>query len=216
MAFRAVIFDLDGTLLDTLADLADAMNVVLAENRLPLHPVEAYRRFVGDGIETLVRRALPFEVPDAEDLRRFVQAMRAEYGRRLTAKTRPYPGVAPLLEAVAASGRSTAVLTNKPQTAAVEILAALLPGHRFRRIVGEGAGFPRKPDPAAALAIARDLRVGPAECLLVGDSGVDMQTARAAGMVAVGALWGFRSAEELLAAGAAMLAAEPAALIPWL
>lgn len=215
MGFRAVIFDLDGTLLDTLQDLADAMNAVLEKNRLPAHRPEAYRRFVGDGIEMLVRRALPFTVSDEDEFRRFVEEMRREYARRWMATTRPYPGVPELLAAIGAAGVMTAVLTNKPQTAAEAILAALLPGQKFRCVIGSAPGRPKKPDPCGALAIAGELGVPPAHCLMVGDSAVDVQAARAAGMVPAGALWGFRTAEELVAAGARILVTDPAGLIPW-
>jgi phosphoglycolate phosphatase len=215
MSFRAVIFDLDGTLLDTLQDLADAMNAVLERNRLPAHRPKAYRHFVGDGIEMLVRRALPFTLTDESELDRFAEEMRREYARRWIAKTRPYPGVPELLAAIGAAGLVTAVLTNKPQAAAEAILAALLPGQGFRCVVGGAPGRPRKPDPSGALAIARELGLPPASCLLVGDSAVDIQAARAAGMVPVGALWGFRTAEELVAAGAQILVTDPSGLIPW-
>jgi phosphoglycolate phosphatase len=216
MAFKAVIFDLDGTLLDTLEDLAEAMNAVLMKNRLPVHALEAYRYFVGDGMEMLVRRALPFQVADPAEFERFVAGMLAEYAGRSARTTKPFPGITDLLDAFESAGYAMAVLTNKPQDAAEQVLSALLPRHRFRYVRGLVPGSPKKPDPSAALEIARGLGILPADFIFLGDSGVDMQTAAAAGMFAVGALWGFRSAEELLAAGARLLAAEPAGLVPWL
>jgi phosphoglycolate phosphatase len=213
MAFEAVIFDLDGTLLDTLEDLAGAMNAVLARNRLPVHGPEAYRDFVGDGMDMLVRRALPFEVSDEADLRRFVAEMQGEYARRWALTTRPYAGIPELLDALQAAGRPRSVLTNKPEEAARAILAAVLPQGGFHRVFGNVPGRPKKPDPAAALAVAAEMGIAANRILFIGDSAVDMQAATAAGMIPAGALWGFRSAEELRAAGAELLLASPVSLI---
>jgi phosphoglycolate phosphatase len=212
--FKAVIFDLDGTLLNTLDDLADSMNCVLERNRLPQHDVAAYKYFVGDGIEMLVRRALPFEVAGQKDLRRFVKEMKSEYASRWLLKTRPYPGVPEMLAAVAAAGLAMAVLSNKPDDASNEIVKALLPGIDFRIVLGATPERPKKPDPSAALEIASRLAISPEDFLFIGDTSIDMQTACAAGMFPVGALWGFRPAEELISAGAKVLAAEAQNLIP--
>jgi phosphoglycolate phosphatase len=216
MKFKAVIFDLDGTLLDTLADLADAMNAVLAGNRLPTHPVDAYRYFVGEGIAQLVRRALPFEVADEADLDRFVGEMKREYRQRWTCRTRPYPGIPEMLAALCKSGLQLAVLSNKPDEAARHLVGSLLPDGAFRRILGAGTERPRKPDPAAALEIAAGLEIGPSEAVFVGDSSIDMQTAVRAGMFPAGVLWGFRSQAELSEAGARRFFEHPADVSAWL
>mgnify|MGYP005845554833 CR=1 FL=1 len=216
LRFKAVIFDLDGTLLDTLGDLADAMNAVLSGNRLPTHPVDAYRNFVGEGIAQLVRRALPFEVADEADLNHFVGEMQREYRMRWTCRTRPYPGIEEMLAALCRSGLQLAVLSNKPDEAVRHLVGALLSPEVFHRVLGAGAERPRKPDPAAALEIAAGLKVDPPEVVFVGDSAIDMQTAVAAGMFPAGALWGFRPQAELLAAGARRLFELPRDVSAWL
>ncbi len=214
--YKAVIFDLDGTLLDSLADLADAMNAVLEGNRLPTHPVDAYRYFVGDGIAQLVRRALPFEVADEADLDRFVVEMKREYRQRWACRTRPYPGILQMLDALGRAGLQLAVLSNKPDDATRELVKELLPGAAFRRVVGAGPETPRKPDPAAALEIAADLKLDPPEVVFVGDSAIDMQTAVGAGMFPAAVLWGFRPRAELAAAGAMRFFEHPADVSAWL
>lgn len=215
MKFKAAIFDLDGTLLNSLADLADSMNQVLERNRLPQHELAAYRYFVGDGIEMLVQRALPFQVAGERELQRFVREMKSEYARRWICKTRPYPGVPEMLGAFAATGVAMAVLSNKPDDASRAIVEALLPDAGFRMVVGSTPGRPKKPDPAAALEIAARLNVLPCDFLFVGDTRIDMQTACAAGMFPLGVLWGFRPAQELIEAGAKMLVSDARHLIPW-
>lgn len=216
MKFKAVIFDLDGTLLNTLEDLADSMNCVLKRNRLPEHNLAAYRYFVGDGIEMLVRRALPFEVASENDFQRFVREMKSEYASRWLLKTRPYPGVPEMLAAFAAAGIAMAVLSNKPDDASNEIVKSLLPNIDFRIVLGATPERPKKPDPSAALEIASRLGTSPEDFLFMGDTSIDMQTACSAGMFPVGALWGFRPAEELIASGAKVLAAEAQNFIPWI
>jgi len=207
---------LDGTLLNTLEDLADSMNCVLERNRLPEHNLAAYRYFVGDGIEMLVRRALPFEVASENDFQRFVREMKSEYASRWLLKTRPYPGVPEMLAAFAAAGIAMAVLSNKPDDASNEIVKSLLPNIDFRIVLGATPERPKKPDPSAALEIASRLGISPEDFLFMGDTSIDMQTACAAGMFPVGALWGFRPAEELIASGAKVLAAEAQNFIPWI
>jgi phosphoglycolate phosphatase len=215
LKFKAVIFDLDGTLLNTLDDLADSMNCVLERNRLPKHEPAAYRFFVGDGIEMLVRRALPFQVASDRELLRFVNEAKTEYAQRWLAKTRPYPGVPEMLNAFSAAGVAMAVLSNKPDDASQAIIQALLPNAGFGMVLGATPERPKKPDPSSALEIAARLAISPQEFLFVGDTPIDMHTACAAGMFPLGVLWGFRAAGELMAAGAKMLVAEAQHLIPW-
>ena len=216
MKFRAVIFDLDGTLLNTLDDLADSMNSVLEHNHLPTHPPEAYRYFVGDGIDMLGQRALPFQSAGDDELLRLIREMKREYARRWLCRTRPYPGVPEMLDAFAAAGIPRAVLSNKPDDACQVIVQALLPDTGFQLVLGATPERPKKPDPAAALEIAGRLDIPASEFLFIGDTPIDMHTACAAGMFPLGVLWGFRPAEQLIGAGARMLVAQADHLIPWI
>lgn len=213
MDFKAVLFDLDGTLLDSLEDLADSMNAVLHRQRYPEHPVEAYKYFVGDGIEALARRALPEAHRDEEAIAACVREMRQEYGNRWDKKTRPYPGIPELLDELSRRGVKMTVFSNKPDETTRVMVARLLPRWRFERVRGERPGTPRKPDPAGALEIARELGLSPEEFLYVGDTDTDMKTALAAGMFPVGVLWGFRDAGELEAHGARAIIKRPLDLL---
>jgi phosphoglycolate phosphatase len=213
MNFQAVLFDLDGTLLDTLDDLADSTNLALSKLGLPEHPAEAYKEFIGDGIENLVRRAVPADRRDSATLAECGRLTREHYAARWAEKTRPYDGVADLLDALTNRGVRMTVFSNKPDEFTQLCVARLLAGRRFEVVLGATAALPKKPDPAGALLIAERLQLSPAEVVYLGDTGTDMQTAVAAGMFPVGALWGFRAAEELLAAGARALIERPQDLL---
>lgn len=212
----AVIFDLDGTLLDTLADLADSANEALSEHGHPVHPVDSFRTFVGDGMATLMERILPEAARTPEKIGLLLERYRSAYDARWKLKTQPYPGIVDMLKALAARGIPMAVLSNKPQAYTEIVVAHFLGDHRFEVIFGQRDSVPRKPDPAGAVEIAEQLKLPPSEILFVGDTSTDMDTATAAGMVAVGALWGFRPEAELRAHGAKFLIAEPAELLPLL
>ncbi len=216
MPLSAVLFDLDGTLLDTLADVADATNAALAQLGYPGHAVEAFKYFIGDGMEQLARRALGPGPHDADLVARCVERIRQEYARSWYRKTRPYPGVPELLDELAARQVPMAVLSNKPQEFTQLCVERLLGRWRFNAVVGAGGQFPPKPDPAAARHIAQTLALPSEKIVYLGDTNTDMQTAVAAGMFPVGALWGFRSAEELRASGAQALVAQPLELLAFL
>ncbi|HEX8819206.1 MAG TPA: HAD family hydrolase [Archangium sp.] len=204
MHLRAALFDLDGTLVDSLHDIAAAMNHALAQHGLPVHPLPAYRHFVGEGVRVMVARAVP---ADREDAQAGVMASyKAFYAEHLLDRTRPYPGVLEVLSRLAGEGVKLAVLSNKPDAATRQLVGALLPDVPFGAVYGERAEVPRKPDPTAALGIAAELGVEPGDCAFVGDTAVDMTTARGAGMYGVGVTWGFRGVEELQAHGARALA----------
>jgi phosphoglycolate phosphatase len=209
MPIRAVLFDLDGTLLDSLADIAQSMNIVLRERGLAGHSSDSYRAFVGDGVTKLVERALPPERRGREEIAACVDRMREVYGKRCSDRTRPYDGIAELLDALVERGLPLAVLSNKPHDLTVRLVSELLSRWAFAFVFGERPGVPRKPDPSSAREVAALLGVEPRDCLYVGDTPTDMATANAAGMPSVGACWGFRDAEELRNAGAGALASTP-------
>ncbi|RLA90014.1 MAG: HAD family hydrolase [Deltaproteobacteria bacterium] len=213
MRYQAVIFDLDGTLLDTLADLAASMNHVLARFGLPTHAVEAYKYFVGGGMENLARRALPEERRDETTVAQCFAALMADYNQRWIEHTHPYPGIPELLEGLTARRIRMTILSNKPDDFSKMCVAQLLSDWQFELVVGVRPEGPIKPDPAGALEIAAALKLPPSAFLYLGDTSTDMQTATAAGMFAVGALWGFRTAQELTSNGARVLIARPPELL---
>ncbi len=210
---KAFMFDLDGTLLDTLDDLADAGNAMLASLGLPGHAVAAYQQFVGDGIELLVRRALPAARRDDRTVALGVARVREHYAAGWSRKTRVYDGIPELLDYLAGRQVALTVLSNKPDEFTRAMVAHYFQAWPVAAVRGATAGQPRKPDPGQALAIAAELGLGPASFWYLGDTATDMLTARAAGMYAVGALWGFRSRAELEAAGAHTVAASPRSMV---
>jgi phosphoglycolate phosphatase len=213
MKYRAVLFDLDGTLLDTLQDIADATNEALCQSGFPPHELEAYKYMVGEGRKALARHALPEGYRDAVTVSHMVARIDEEYSRRWVDHTRPYPGISGLLDGLTARNIRMAVLSNKAQDFTGISVSSMLAQWHFDVVIGASESMPLKPDPAAALMIARRLDILPAEFIYLGDSGIDMKTATAAGMYPVGALWGFRPADELLLSGAKTIIKQPAELL---
>lgn len=203
--YDPIIFDLDGTLLNTLGDLAAAGNHALARVGLPVHETEEYRRFVGNGIPKLIERICP-PGSDRETQERVHEVFSEYYELHKADLTKPYPGMTELLSELKERGFTTVCNTNKDHGFSVELLTAFY-GGTLAEIVGAGLGYPTKPDPAAALYLAEKYAKDGARPLYVGDSNVDMQTARAAGIDACGVLWGFRGREELEAQDPAHIAA---------
>lgn len=214
--YRAIIFDLDGTLLDTLEDLATAGNQVLAAMGQPEHPVASYRYFVGDGLQTLMTRILPEALQTPTGLKTAMALFEEIYAETWHQRSVPYPGIVDLLDQLTAAGWPMSILSNKPHDFTLICVQRLLPDWFFEPLLGQRPGVPKKPDPAAALEIAAHLNYEPTDILYVGDTSVDMQTASAAGMDAVGVLWGFRTKEELQTAGARYLISQPGQLLPLL
>ncbi len=197
---KAVIFDLDGTLVDTIEDVAAAMNDVLAARGFPVHAAETYRTLVGDGMSSLVRAALPFDKRDDKTHREAVDAMMGAYGRVPVRFSLVYPGIPRLLARLEADGVPFAVCSNKPDALVALTLRGTLPRTRFAAVRGERPGTPRKPDPAIALAVAAELGVEPGNVAFVGDSDIDVLTARNAGMLPIAVTWGYRDRASLEAA----------------
>lgn len=207
MSATAILFDMDGTLVDSLGDIGDSMNAVLAELGHPTHTLDAYRTLVGEGARELVRRALPHHA--AHELEDALARYKARYATHLIVTSAPYAGVPAMLTALAARGVPMAVVTNKPHEAAREIVARLFAAGTFAEVLGQREGFAHKPDPSGALGVAAQLGVSPANAWFVGDTDTDMRTARAAGMRALGVTWGFRDRAELEAHGAHRIVDQP-------
>lgn len=207
---RAVLFDLDGTLTNTLEDIADAMNRALRLHGLPEWPVDAYRYLVGDGAKKLAERA----VRDRQELALSVQKeYQAYYQEHTRVKTKPYDGVPELLRTLQARGVPMAVFSNKPDADTKNVVAHFFPDIAFSVVRGQMEGVPVKPDPTGALAAAEALGVSPAEVLYLGDTSTDMCCARHAGMRPIGVLWGFRTEEELRQNGAECVISHPLDLL---
>ncbi len=189
----AIVFDLDGTLVDSLRDIADAVNAVLVDAGMAPHPREAYRDMIGGGLSTLVRRAMTAD----GDFDRLLEAARRRYGQHCMDATSPYPGIPELLAELSERGVPLAVLSNKPHAMTLAVVERMFPKVAFAAVIGDRAGVPRKPDPGSAEEILQILAVAPDRCPLVGDMPVDIETAHAASMPAVAVSWGYRSAAQL-------------------
>lgn len=194
---KLVIFDLDGTLLNTIADLAQSTNHALAALGYPTHKEEAYHLMVGNGINKLFERALPEGAKTEENVLRVRKEFVPYYDLHNADKSRPYPGIPQLLEELQARGIQLAVASNKYQAATVKLIAHYFPNIRFTAVFGQREGVNVKPDPTVVYDILEIAKVAKEEVLYVGDSGVDMQTAINAGVTSCGVTWGFRPRTEL-------------------
>lgn len=213
MPMKAFVFDLDGTLIDSLADIAESINRMLDARGYPRCETEIFKQMVGDGMEKLVERALPEAVREPTLIHTCVEEYRAHYDQLWNAQTRPYTGIVEALEALNARGLKLAVISNKAHRFTVPMTEHFFGAGRFDHILGQRAEVPRKPDPAGAVEMANVLGVRLEEMAYVGDSGIDMQFARNAGMRAVGVTWGFRSVQELQECGAQALVHYPAEIV---
>lgn len=205
-----MIFDLDGTLVDSLGDLAAAGNRVLSEHGYPVHPTEAYRLFVGDGMLNLTKRMLPKDASLTEDeIVTIRDEMQAYYYEHSLERTKPYPGIPAMLQFCKQKGLRLGVVTNKPDEAAKRVVESLLGKELFDQVTGHREGRLHKPDPGAVNEQLASFNIRPSDCLYVGDSGVDMKTACRAGCIPVGVLWGYRDYDELVSGGAKFLMETP-------
>ncbi len=211
--YQAILFDLDGTLADSIMDIADAMNRALSHFGFPIHDYVDYKYFVGEGLKNLTITCLPKENRDDETIEKCFQYLMKDYQNNFLNKTRLYDGIEDLLNYLSENKIKLAVLSNKADEITRPICDKLLKNWNFDIIMGATNDFPRKPVPDSAFFIAKKLNLLPENILYLGDTGIDMQTANAAGMFSVGAAWGFRSKEELKVNGAKIIIDYPTQLI---
>ena len=207
--FKGIIFDLDGTLADTLEDIAGSMNRVLASNNFPARPVNDYKLLVGRGLDNLVAQSLPAEARHPDIIRHCLDRMIMDYNVNCLVKTHLYNGVKEVLSSLEKQKIKMAVFSNKAEPLTLKIVSSLMPDVPFIKVAGARPDMPKKPDPSGALDIIRLMKASPDEIIYVGDSDVDMITAVKAGMYPVGVSWGFRSRDELNDNGAAIILDNP-------
>lgn len=210
---KALIFDLDGTLIDSLDDIAESINRMLAARGYPRCETEVFRQMVGDGMEKLVERALPGHARTPEMIRTCTEEYRSLYDTLWNHQTQPYPGIDSLLDELSARGIRLGVISNKAHRFTVPMCDHFFGAGRFNAVLGARDAVPRKPAPDAGLEMAKQLGLTPADCAYVGDSGIDMAFARACGMTAIGVRWGFRDEAELLSCGAYHLVSQPGEIL---
>ncbi len=223
MTIKGVIFDLDGTLIDTLEDIADAENSALAELGLPPLEVSKYRWIVGGGAENIAQRLLPSDQQTEKNINTFVERFRYFYHQNWHAKTHLYQGISELLHALRKKNIPISILSNKPEEFTLKIVDFFFPvvdtsleGSIFTSVYGQRHGIPTKPNPVMALQIADAWKLEPEQIGFVGDSDIDIFTAHNAGMISIGAEWGFRGKDELILSGAQILLKEPLDLLDYI
>jgi len=212
MKFKAVIFDLDGTLVDSLHDLADSLNIVLKNYNFPTHSYENHQSFIGSGIRSLVERALPINHRDEKQIDSCYHSMLEVYSDSCTNKTKPYDGIIALLDNLVSRNIKICVLSNKADEFTKKITHTLFPNY-FDPVLGLKIEAHKKPNPFGAVEISKTLGIKPEEIIYVGDTGIDMQTGTNANMFPVGVLWGFRPKDELIENGAKFILKNPLDLI---
>jgi phosphoglycolate phosphatase len=208
-----IVFDLDGTLLNSLEDLADSANHVLTQHGFPTHPVDAYRYFVGDGVRKLIERILPPEERNETTIELCRQEFVAYYKVHMEDKTSVYEGITDLLTELKKRGLKIAVATNKVHIAVKPLMEKYFPGICFDSMIGQREGIPVKPAPQIMYDILKETGCAPSEALHVGDTATDMHLAHNAEVTPVGVLWGYRPLEELQEAGARYIIEHPLELL---
>ena len=214
MRYKAVLFDMDGTVLDTLADLTNAVNHVLAQYRMPPRSRQDVAHFLGNGAAHLLRMSVVSGTTE-ETLREMLGVYQPWYDSHCAILTAPYPGIVPLMQGLRSAGVKQAVISNKQDSAVKRLAEAHFPG-LLEAAVGESAAVRRKPNPDAVLAALREMQVSPEEAVYVGDTEVDLQTAENARLDCAPVGWGFRTEEQLRAAGAGHIFQSADELRDWL
>lgn len=209
---KAVLFDLDGTLVNSLADLANSTNYALEKFGFPIHETECFKYFVGDGMPKLIERALPEDKRKEKYIKETLDVFMAHYKEHYCDNTTAYNGISEAVDSILSLGIKAAVVSNKIQNMAETVTNKIF-GDRFSIICGKREGYPAKPDPTLTLEVINELGVTPQECLFIGDSGMDMAVAKNANCIALGVLWGFRNEDELIDNGADFIIKEPGEII---
>jgi haloacid dehalogenase superfamily, subfamily IA, variant 1 with third motif having Dx(3-4)D or Dx(3-4)E len=199
---KGVIFDLDGTLLDTLQDLSDSVNSALLKYGYPTHTTEEYKVRIGNGFRNLMEVSLPADCRDDTTVNNVLNEFLDVYSKNYTRKTKPYDGIEQMLSALTRKNVLLGVNSNKRTDYSVELVKQNFRNISFAGVIGERSGIPKKPDPTSALEIAARMKLKPAEIIYIGDSGTDIKTGNNAGMATAGVLWGFRGIEEFTQANA--------------
>lgn len=214
--YKAVIFDLDGTLVDTILDIANSMNRVLQSMKLPSHDLSKYYYFVGAGMKELCKRALPENMQDEENVLKFRQLFNQDYNENWHNETKAYQGICELLMYLQQNDKQIAILSNKPEKFCQLFVDYYFPKVDFALVKGNVDHIPPKPDPAGGEIIINNLGLKAEDIFFVGDSDIDMQTAKNCGFTGIGAEWGFRTKKELVEAGAKLTFTKPSDLLNYL
>jgi len=205
--YKAIIFDLDGTLINSIPDIADSMNETLLRYGYPQYSHNQYKYFVGNGIRRLVERCLPSESP--ADVEAVYRSMVEVYGNNCVNKTALYEGIPELLDGLTAKGIKMAILSNKTDSITQKVCDKLFGNRHFEMILGATENFPKKPNPESALFVAHRIYTSPEDIFYLGDTSIDMETACSAGFFPAGTSWGFRPKDELINSGAKFIADNP-------
>jgi phosphoglycolate phosphatase len=206
---KAIIFDLDGTLINSIPDIADSMNEVLSQFGYPQYNYNQYKYFVGNGIRRLVERCVPPEYSTSENIDNIFRTMIDVYSNNCMNKTTVYDGITELLDGLQSKRIKMAILSNKTDSITQKIYDKLFRDSNFTTVLGATASFPKKPNPRSALFVAESMSVAPDDVFYLGDTSIDMETACAAGFFPAGVSWGFRPEEELISFGAKFIANTP-------
>ena len=205
---KCLIFDLDGTLLDSITDIAICMNEVLESLNLKTYEISEYKYFVGYGVDVLVKNVLQDQIAKSKQ-DEVVKRFKAKYDDNLHKNTLPYEGIFELLDELNKQECKLAVLSNKPDLMTKKYIQTIFKDYKFLEVHGQKDGVPKKPDPIQALNIAKSLNENPSDIFFIGDTKVDMQTAKSANMKSIGVLWGFRNEKELKEHGADFIVSTP-------